>query len=87
MFLLPLQLHEKNSVLCLSENMNSVAFSNSHIHQSPLSTVQSVLCLILPIGSTFSNRFSCSLKALESEIDFLQGIHNKNLTPGQLNGS
>lgn len=84
---MPLQLHEKNSVLCLSENMNSIAFSNSHIHQSPLSTIPSVLCLILPVGSTFRSRFLCPLKALESEIDFLQGIHNSNVTPGQLNGS
>lgn len=74
-------------MLSLSENMNSVAFSYSHIHESPLSMIPSVLCLILPIGSTFSSRFSCSLKALESEIDFLQGIHYNDVTPGQLNGN
>lgn len=74
-------------MLCLSENINSVAFSNSHIHQSPLSMIPSVLCLFLPIGSTFSDRFSCSVKALESEIDFLQGIHYNDVTPDQLNGS
>lgn len=65
--------------------MISVALSNSHIHQSPLSMIPSVL--IRPIGSTFSSRFSCLLKALESEIDFLQGIHYNDVTPGQLNGN
>lgn len=75
----------KKSVQCLSENMNALAFFNSHIHQSPLSMITSVLCLIPPIGNIFSNRFSCSVKALENEIGFLQGVHYNDVNPDQLN--
>lgn len=75
----------KKSEQCLSEKMNALAFSNSHIHQSSLSMITSVLCLIPPIGSTFSSRFSCSLKALENEIGFLQGIRYNDVNPEQLN--
>lgn len=71
-------------VQCLSENMNALGFSSSHIHQSPLSMITSVLCLNPPTGSTFSSCFSCSVKTLENEIGFLQGIHYNDVNPEQL---
>lgn len=71
----------KKTVPCFSENTNR---SLSHIHQSPLSMITSVLYLIPPIGSIFSSRFSCSVKALEDEIGFLRGVHYNDVNPDQL---